>query len=80
MQVELLEYWKQHAYYIIIQFNFSIIYAFWDEEEIGANGSEYFAEQANSAGMNIGGVLNFEMSGWDSNDDGLIDIHTRRSR
>ncbi len=41
-------------------------------------GSEYFAEQADSAGMNIGGVLNFEMSGWDSNDDGLIDIHTRR--
>ncbi len=60
------------------QFNFSIIYAFWDEEEIGANGSEYFAEQADSAGMNIGGVLNFEMSGWDSDNDGLIDIHTRR--
>ena len=60
-----------------LDFNYSIIYAYWDEEEIGLIGSEYFAEQADSMEMNIRGVLNFEMSGWDSDNDGLIDVHTR---
>lgn len=59
------------------QFNYSIIYAFWDEEEIGLVGSSFFATQADSNDMDIKGVLNFEMSGWDSNDDGKMDIHTR---
>jgi len=59
------------------QLDYSIVYAFWDEEEIGLVGSSFFAAQANSNNMNIAGVLNFEMSGWDSNDDGLMDIHTR---
>jgi hypothetical protein len=60
-----------------LDFNYSIIYAYWDEEEIGLIGSKYFAEQADSMAMNIRGVLNFEMSGWDSDNDGLIDVHTR---
>ena len=59
------------------QFEYSIVYALWDEEEIGLIGSKFYALQANSIGMDIKGVLNFEMSGWDSNDDGLMDIHTR---
>ncbi|MCK7528498.1 MAG: M28 family metallopeptidase [Ignavibacteriales bacterium] len=59
------------------QFEYSIIYALWDEEEVGLVGSDFFAEQADSNDMDIKGVLNFEMSGWDSNSDGLMDIHTR---
>jgi hypothetical protein len=59
------------------QFNYSIIYALWDEEEIGLVGSTFFASQADSNDMNIKGVVNFEMSGYDSNDDGLMDVHTR---
>lgn len=59
------------------QFNYSIIYALWDEEEIGLIGSSFFASQADSNNMDIKGVLNFEMAGWDSNDDGKMDIHTR---
>ncbi len=59
------------------QFQYSIVYAFWDEEEYGGIGSRFFAFQANSNRMDIVGVLNFEMSGWDSNDDGLIDVHTK---
>jgi hypothetical protein len=59
------------------QFNYSIIYALWDEEEIGLVGSSFFASQADSNDMDIKGVLNFEMAGWDSNDDGKMDIHTR---
>jgi Peptidase family M28/Secretion system C-terminal sorting domain len=57
-------------------FDYSIIYAFWDEEEIGKLGSRYFAQLADSTHMQIQGVLNFEMSGWDENNDWLMDIHT----
>jgi hypothetical protein len=59
------------------QLDYSVIYALWDEEEIGLVGSDFFASQADSNNMNIKGVLNFEMSGWDSDDDGLMDVHTR---
>jgi len=59
------------------QFDYSIIYALWDEEEVGLFGSSFYAAQADSNDMDIKGVLNFEMSGWDSDDDGLMDIHTR---
>ncbi|MCJ7552993.1 MAG: M28 family peptidase [Ignavibacteriaceae bacterium] len=59
------------------QFEYSIIYALWDEEEIGLLGSKYFAAQADSNNMDIIGVLNMDMTGWDGNDDGLFDIHTR---
>lgn len=59
------------------QFDYSILYAFWDEEEIGLVGSAFFAAQADSNDMEIKGVLQYEMSGWDSNDDGLMDIHVR---
>lgn len=59
------------------QFKYSIIYALWDEEESGSYGSRFYAAQSDSNDIDIKGVLNFEMSGWDSNDDGLIDIHTR---
>ena len=60
-----------------IQTRFTIIYALWDEEEIGLMGSGYYAIQAYQAGDSILGVVNLEMFGWDSNNDGLIDIHTR---
>lgn len=56
---------------------YSIVYALWDQEEIGLNGSAYYAQLAHSNGDNIQGVINLEMFGWDSNDDGLFDIHTR---
>lgn len=55
----------------------SIVYALWDQEEIGLNGSAYYAQLAHSNGDNIQGVINLEMFGWDSNNDGLVDIHTR---
>jgi Zn-dependent M28 family amino/carboxypeptidase len=56
---------------------YTIIFALWVEEEIGHFGSAYFAQQAYLSGEDILGVINLEMFGWDSNDDGLIDIHTR---
>jgi hypothetical protein len=56
---------------------YTIIYALWDEEEIGLLGSAYYAQQAYMSSEDILGVVNLEMFGWDGNDDGLIDIHTR---
>ncbi|MGD8307541.1 MAG: M20/M25/M40 family metallo-hydrolase, partial [Ignavibacteria bacterium] len=46
---------------------YSIIYAFWDEEEIAHNGSLYFAEQASEDNMDILGVINVDMIGFDHN-------------
>ena len=60
-----------------IEFPYSVIYALWDEEEIGLIGSRYYAEKANMLGMNIDGVINIDMIGWDGNDDGLIELHTK---
>jgi hypothetical protein len=58
------------------QLDYTLIYALWDEEEIGLFGSAYYANQAFANNDDILGVVNFEMSGWDSDDDGKLDIHT----
>jgi hypothetical protein len=59
-----------------IEFPYSIAYALWDEEEIGLLGSRDYANEAKNVGMDIGGVINIDMIGWDSNDDGIIEIHS----
>ncbi|MBO6605727.1 M28 family peptidase [Psychroserpens sp.] len=48
----------------------TIIYAFWDEEEIGLNGSEFYADQAAANGDNILQVLNLDMMGYDGDAPG----------
>lgn len=57
-------------------FDFTIVYALWDEEEIGLLGSNYYAQQANIKNESILGVLNLEMLGYDSDNDTKFDIHT----
>ena len=44
---------------------------------MGSWGSRYYALQSYLSGEDILGVVNLEMLGWDSDDDGLFDIHTR---
>ncbi len=56
---------------------YTIIFALWDEEEMGSWGSRYYALQSYINGDDILGVVNLEMLGWDSDNDGLFDIHTR---
>ncbi|MBN1465312.1 M28 family peptidase [candidate division KSB1 bacterium] len=56
--------------------NYTVVYALWDEEEIGLLGSSFYAHQARAHNLDIQGVLNLEMFGWDSDDDGAIDIHS----
>ena len=63
------------------QFDYTIIYALWDEEEIGITGSyetgsKYYASQAYANNADIHGVINLEMLGWDQNNDRKNDIHT----
>jgi len=48
----------------------TIVYALWDEEEIGLNGSSFYANQAFSNGDNILGVLNLDMIGYDGDAPG----------
>ena len=48
----------------------TIIYALWDEEEIGLRGSAFYADQAAANGDNILGVLNMDMMGYDGDAPG----------
>lgn len=57
--------------------NYSIIYALWDEEEQGLIGSFYFAGNAKQNDQNIVGVINIDMIGWDSNNDGRFWVNVR---
>lgn len=54
--------------------DYSIIYAFWDEEEQGLRGSSYYATQAKQSNESILGVFNIDMIGWDSDDDPTVII------
>ena len=60
-------------------FKYTLIYALWDEEEIGLIGSDYYASQVSSNQDQIQGVINLDMLGWDGNNDGLADVHTRNT-
>jgi len=58
-------------------FEYSIIYALWDEEEIGLIGSSYYAQMAASNGDDIMSVINLDMIAYDSNNDDLCEIHAK---
>lgn len=58
-------------------FPFTIVYALWDEEEQGLVGSAYYATQASTAGDSISGVINMDMIAYDSNNDGVCNVHNR---
>lgn len=56
---------------------YTIIFALWDQEEQGLLGSGYYAYQANERNDPIIAVINLDMIGYDSNNDGKMEIHTR---
>ncbi len=58
-------------------FDYTIMYAFWDEEELGLVGSKNYANNLASNETNIAGVINLDMLAYDSNNDGIFDIHTQ---
>ena len=55
----------------------TLVYALWDEEEIGLRGADFYATQASNNGDNILGVLNIDMMGYDGDDDDDFDIDVR---
>ena len=55
---------------------YTIIFALWDEEELGLVGSEYYAEEAASNGDDIKGVINMDMIAWESQGDFKCSIST----
>lgn len=59
-----------------LDFDYSIRFAAWDEEEIGLVGSEVYAQTASFIGQQILGVLNLDMIAWDSDDDFVYTIAT----
>ncbi|HLN36071.1 MAG TPA: M28 family peptidase, partial [Nitrososphaeraceae archaeon] len=58
-------------------FPFSIEFDFWDEEENGLVGSEYYVSSLNLSDS-ILGVINLDMVSYDSNNDGKCDISGRK--
>ncbi len=63
---------------VIAQFQprYTIIYALWDQEELGLIGSKYFADSAYQAGANILGVVNLDMIGYETGGDNSFFIHS----
>ncbi len=58
-----------------MNFEYSIIYALWDQEEIGLVGSGAYAQAASNAGMDILSVINMDMIAYDSDEDMVAEIH-----
>ncbi len=58
-------------------FPFTIVFAFWDEEEQGLIGSKAYTSLAAANGDSIIGYINLDMLGWDGNGDFVADLHTR---
>jgi Zn-dependent M28 family amino/carboxypeptidase len=61
------------------QFEKTIVYACWDEEEEGLLGAKSFASEANSNNDIYSAILNIDMAGFDSNNDGAFDIDLNNS-
>ena len=57
-------------------FPYTILFAAWDEEERGLYGSKAYADTARRKGDSIIAVLNFDMIGYDGNNNGALDINT----
>ncbi|MFC2132986.1 M28 family metallopeptidase [Bacteroidota bacterium] len=56
------------------EFDNTVIFALWDEEEQGLIGSRAYAGNARNENINILGVINLDMIAWDENDDGVLKV------
>ena len=59
-----------------INLPYTVVFAAWDEEERGLYGSKAYADTARRKGDSIIAVLNFDMIGYDGNNNGALDINT----
>lgn len=58
-------------------FNYSIKFICFDEEEQGLIGSNYYATQARNRNDSIIAVINLDMTAYDFNNDGVVDVHSK---
>lgn len=58
-------------------FNYSIKFICFDEEEQGLIGSNYYATQARNRNDSIIAVINLDMTAYDLNNDGVVDVHSK---
>lgn len=59
---------------------YTVIFAFWDEEEQGLIGSDAFVQQFDFDQIKMEAVINIDMIGYDHNNDMRTEIHTRPFR
>lgn len=59
------------------QFEYTIVYALWDEEEQGLVGSNAYSDAALLNGDSLMGVINMDAIAWDGNNDSAAMVHTR---
>ncbi len=57
--------------------DYTVIYALWDEKEQGLHGSGFYAANARGTNQGIAGVINIDMIGWDSNNDGRFYVNVK---
>lgn len=64
---------------ILSKYNFknTLVYALWDEEEVGLKGARDYATKAKQNGDDIIAVLNMDMMAYDGNNDHFFDIDVR---
>lgn len=55
-----------------LETEYSIIFALWDEEELGWVGSTVYADSVYLAGMNIKYVIDLDMVAWDGDNDSKV--------
>ncbi len=58
-------------------FPYTIVFALWDEEEIGLIGSSAYVPSIGADNDTLLGYVNLDMIGWDGNDDGIVEINVR---
>lgn len=58
-------------------FPYTVVFGFWDEEEIGLKGSIAYVQSIGSDNDTLLGYVNLDMIGWDGNGDGLVEVNVR---
>jgi len=58
-------------------FPYTIVFALWDEEEIGLIGSNAYVRTIGNNNDTLLGYVNLDMIGWDGNNDAVAEIHVR---
>ena len=58
-------------------FPYTIVFALWDEEELGLLGSNAYVPTISSSNDTLIAYINADMLGWDGNNDSIADINMR---